>query len=148
MQFFDELLGQRRLRTLDNHINAAKMVGSFNDIVYIENLIFNADGIGFKNISRLIVGQTAPFHVVGVVSQIDLCLVINTTRRFTVLLILQNFQQGSWSIFSFVGTLRFLCTFGNVPSLSGEKCSGYPSLSAVVTNAALRDAPLFCCFGN
>ena len=64
MKFLNELLGQCRFCVLNNHIDTAEMICRFNHIINIENFIFHADRICFKNISGLIVSQTAAFDVV------------------------------------------------------------------------------------
>ena len=47
--------------------------------IHIEHFILYANGIGFKNISGLVMGQTIALDMIGVICQINLCLVINTT---------------------------------------------------------------------
>ena len=64
VKFLDEFLGQRCFGVLNNHVDTTEMVRRFNHIIHIEDFIFYTNGICFKNISGLIVGQTAAFHVV------------------------------------------------------------------------------------
>ena len=136
MKFLNEFFSQRCFGVLNDHVNATEMVRRFNHIIHIEDFIFHADGIGFKNISGLIVGQTAALDVVGIVCQINLCFMVNSTGVFARLLLFQNIQQGNWFLFSLVGTLRFLCIFGNVPGLAGKERTNHTPLGAVISNAA------------
>ena len=49
---------------VNDNINTAEMICRFNYVIHIEYLIFHANGVGFKNVSGLIVGQTAAFYMV------------------------------------------------------------------------------------
>ena len=113
------------------------MICCFNHIVYVESFIFYADGIGLKNISGLFVGQTAPLNVVGVICQIDLCLMVNTAGIPGGFLIFQNIQQGDRLAFFLICTLRLLGIFGNIPGLSGKEGAVYPAMGAIVSDTAL-----------
>lgn len=50
--------------------NAPEVIYGLNYFIYIENFIFYTDGIGFKNISGLIVSQTAAFNMIVMVCQL------------------------------------------------------------------------------
>lgn len=65
MKLLDKPLTERAIRLIDDHVDAAEVVRGFNDIIYIDSLIGDADGIGFKNEAHLIVGQKAPLDVIG-----------------------------------------------------------------------------------
>ena len=90
VKFFDKLFCQCRFCIVNNHINTAKVICCFDYIIHIENFILYANGVGFKNISGLVMGQTATFYVIGVVCQINLCLMVNSTGVFACLLLFQN----------------------------------------------------------
>ena len=59
-------LGKRAVGVVDDHINAAEMVGRFNHVIDIDSLFFNADGIGLKNKAGLLAGKAASLDVVGI----------------------------------------------------------------------------------
>lgn len=73
---------------------------------------------------------------------------VNASGILTYLLLLQNIQQGNRLFFLFIGTLRLLCIFGNIPSLAVKKHTVYSSLSAVISNASFRHIPFFRYFIN
>ena len=57
---------------VDDHIDTAKMVSCFNNVIHADSLIGDTNGIRFKDIARLIVCQAAAFDVIGIVRQIYL----------------------------------------------------------------------------
>ena len=148
VKFFDELLRQSCFCMINNHVNAAEVICCFDHVIHIQHFFFYADGVGFKDISGLIVCQAASFHMVGIVCQFDLCFMVDPTGTFTCLLFFQNIQQSSRFIFSFVGTLRLFCVFRNVPCLAGKKRTVHTPLGAVISNIALGHIPFFRYFSN
>ena len=93
VKFFDEFLRQSCFCMINNHVDTTKVICRFNHIIHIQHFFFYANSIGFKDISGLIMCQTASFHMVGVVCQINLCLMVYSTGIFTCLLLFQNIQQ-------------------------------------------------------
>ena len=67
VKFFDELLCQCCLCIINNHINTTEVIYCFNHIIYIQHFFFYTDGVGFKDVSGLIMSQTAAFDMIGVV---------------------------------------------------------------------------------
>ena len=61
----------------DDHIHALEMVGGLYDVVGAHRTVRDADSVGLKDVSRLIVRELAPFHVVGIVGELDLHRVID-----------------------------------------------------------------------
>ena len=59
---------------------ASEMIDCFNNIIHIHNFILNSNGIRFKNISGLIMGQAAAFHMIRIICQFDLNLMIYSSR--------------------------------------------------------------------
>ena len=137
VKFFDEFLRQSCFCMINNHVDTTKVICRFNHIIHIQHFFFYANSIGFKDISGLIMCQTASFHMVGVVCQINLCLMVYSTGIFTCLLLFQNIQQRNRFFFSFVNALRFLCVFRKVPCLTCKKCTVHTPLSTVISNTAL-----------
>ena len=62
---------------VDHHVDTLEMIGGLHYIINLQCSVCNADGIRFENISRLLMGETASLHVVGVIGQVDLNFVIN-----------------------------------------------------------------------
>ena len=87
-QFFDEFLRQSCFCMINNHVNAPEVICRFDHIIHIQHIFFYTDGVGFKDISGLIVGQAAAFNMIGVICQVNLCLMVNTTGIRTCLLLL------------------------------------------------------------
>ena len=63
----------------DDHINALEVIGCFDHIIYIDNTVLHANGVGFVDIPCLVVGQTAALNVIGVIGKVDLDFVIDAT---------------------------------------------------------------------
>ena len=68
------------------------MIDSFNDIVNVYDAITNANGIGFKNISCLIMSELAAFYVIRIISKIYLHSMIYATFHPALLLFAQCSQ--------------------------------------------------------
>ncbi len=64
MNLFDELFGEYMVSVTDGNINTTKMIGCFYDIVNIDNLVFETNGIRFKDVASLIMSQLAPLNMV------------------------------------------------------------------------------------
>ena len=52
---------------VNNHINAFEVIGRLYHIIYFHSLIRYADGIRLKDISCLVMGESAAFNVVGII---------------------------------------------------------------------------------
>ena len=68
---------------VDNHINAAKMICRFYYIVYVQYFFLYADCIRLKNVSGLIMSETTPLHMIGVICQVNLRFMVNPARIFS-----------------------------------------------------------------
>ena len=112
------------------------MIGCFDHIIHIDNTILHADGIGFINIPRLVMGQAAALDVVGVIGEVDLDFVVDAALDLPSHLVLQNIQQSSGCFRLFVGARRALCILRNIPSLAGEHRPRDLAGSAVVADSS------------
>ena len=74
-------------------IYTAEVVRCFDDIVHIDGFICNTDGVGLKDVSRLIMRQSAAFDVVGIIRQINLYLMVDTAGKLGIFLSSENLQQ-------------------------------------------------------
>ena len=52
---------------INDHVNATEVICCFNHIIHIQHFVFYAYGVGFKDVSGLIMGQTAALNMIGVV---------------------------------------------------------------------------------
>lgn len=62
-------------------IDAAEVVGCLNDIIHVHRFICDADCVGFKDVSGLLVGELAAFDVIGVVCEVNLCTVVDASAE-------------------------------------------------------------------
>ena len=77
MNLLNHILGKSLLSVVDNEIDTAEVVYSFKDIVYVDGIRGDTDGVGFIDITRLVVRQFAALDVVGVIGQVYLYAMIN-----------------------------------------------------------------------
>ena len=103
VQFFDQVLGQLFIGPVDDQVDASEVVGRFHDIIDIHAFVRNADGIGLKDETRLLVRQPAPLDVVGIISQVDLGTMIDSTSNLPILLFPKPFQQRRFFDLAFSG---------------------------------------------
>ena len=75
-------------------IYAAEVVGSFNDIVHVHRFICDADCVGFKDVSGLLVCEFAAFDVVGVVCEVNLCTVVDASAELRFFFFSKAAQKG------------------------------------------------------
>ena len=76
---FDQSFGDGLLGISDDHIDALEVIGCFDYIIYIDNTVLHANGVGFVDIPCLVMGQAAALNVIGVVGKVDLDFVIDST---------------------------------------------------------------------
>ena len=90
MQLLDKRLGQQFLGAVDNEVDTAKMVRRLDNVVYTDAFALDADGVSLEDIARLVMRQSAALDMVGVIGQIDLCLVVNAAFELHSLLLAQS----------------------------------------------------------
>lgn len=79
MQLFDQSFADGLLGISDDHIDALEVIGCFDYIIYIDNTVLHANGVGFIDIPCLVMGQAAALNVIGVIGKVDLDFVIDST---------------------------------------------------------------------
>ena len=141
MQVLDEFFAELGFCAFDNLVNTVEVIGGFDDIVHPHAFLGNADGVCFKNKARLLVGQSAALHVIGIIGQFYLHLMINSAVGLTALFLFENVSQSLQRGFAFIAPFRLLGVFGNVPGLARQKSARDAPCRAVVANAALGGAP-------
>ena len=141
---FDKFLAELRFCAFDNLVDTTKVIGGFDDIVHPHAFLGDADGVCFKNKARLLVGQAAALHVVGVVGQLHLYLVVDTAFAAGLHFVREYLREGGG---------RFLCRrdarglgriLRDIPCLSGQKRAIYAPLCAVIPDAAFGQVPQLC----
>ena len=102
-------------RPVDDEIDATEVVGGFHDVVHVDALVRDADGVGFKDIACLLMGQATALDMVGVVGKVNLGPVIDAATDLSLLLLTESLQQRRCFYLSLLGKM---CVLRDVPSLS------------------------------
>ena len=121
MQVLNKFLTELRFCAFDDLINTAEVIGGFDDIVHPHAFLGNADGVGFKNKTRLIMGQAASLHMIGIIGQFHLHLMINSAVDAAALFFFENIRQSLRCGLAFIAPFGFLGIFGNIPGLARQK---------------------------
>ncbi len=141
MQFLDEFFRQCVFCLRDDQVDALEMICRLDDIVHVHRSAGRADGVGLKDVARLVMGQAAALDVVGIIGQIDLHLVINPAGGFRRLLRPQNIQKRFRRVGMLIDAFRFFGVFGDVPCLACQKRAGNFVLGAVIADRPLGHLP-------
>ena len=133
---------------IDDQINATEVIRGFNHIVHIQHLVFYTDGVGFKNITCLVVRQAAALDVVRVVGQVDLGFVIDASGILRSFFFLQNGKQCFDRRFFAVTASRLFHILRNVPCFADQHSTRNTFLCTVISHASFGNIPLFRYFCN
>ena len=117
------------------------MGGRFDNIVNTHALLGYADGIGFKDITCLIVGKATAFNMIGVIGQLDLYFMINSAVGLTASFLFQNIKQRLWNRLTFIASFGFFCVLGYVPCFARKESTGDTTGSTIIPNATLGCIP-------
>ena len=60
-------------------VYAAEVIDSLHDIINLHGFVRDADGVCLKDVSGLVMGQTAAFDMVRIISKVDLSPVVYAT---------------------------------------------------------------------
>ncbi|CRH70716.1 Uncharacterised protein [Chlamydia trachomatis] len=118
VQLLDKSLTRHTMCAVNHHINTLKMVDRFHHIVNVNCTIRYADGVRFKNVTRLVVSKTAALNVVGVIGQFNLNFMVYTTGQFCCFLSFQHVKERFWGIRFLVDALGLARDFRDVPHFS------------------------------
>ena len=66
------------------------MVGGLDDVVHIDAFFRHTDGVCLEDVAGLFVGESASLDVVGVISEVDLCAMINASLQLHLLLFAED----------------------------------------------------------
>ena len=75
---------------LNNQVDAAEVVGRFNNIIHLDSLVRDTDSVGFKDIPSLVMGQAATLNMIGIIGEVNLDTMVNAAFDLTVLLLLER----------------------------------------------------------
>ena len=89
VQLFDERFSQFRSRLFNDTVDTAEVVSRLNDIIHLNCVASNADGVSLEDIPRLVVGQAATLDMIRVIGEVNLDTVIDTSLNPSVLLLLE-----------------------------------------------------------
>ena len=89
----DVILRQPLFRMVDDIVNTTEMVHRLHNIIHIDRIVSNANGVSLKDIACLVVGQTATLDMVGVIGQVDLRSMIDAAFQSGCFLFPKCLQQ-------------------------------------------------------
>lgn len=79
MEYLDHLLGEWLHSLVQHEVKCSKVVRGLYNVIYLDSLVCDPYGIGFKDIACLLMGQLAPFYMVAIVAKINLGTMIDPT---------------------------------------------------------------------
>ena len=96
MELLEHALGHLAVGVFDNIIDAAKMVGGLDHVVYFDVVIFlkSTDGVGLVNVSGLVLGEAASFDMIGIISEFYLELVVNAALGAKSVFAAEDLEEG------------------------------------------------------
>lgn len=145
VNLFDEGFGKFLLCPVDDKVDASEVIGGFYDIIHIDALVRDADGVCLEDVPRLLMGKPAAFDVIGVVGKVDLGAVINASAHLALFLLPEPLKKRSRFHLALLGKRG---VHGNIPRLSYKEGSFHLSGSTPVANGALGKIMLLCIPGN
>ena len=77
MKLLSKGLRHWHIRMVNDVVYATEMINCLNNVIHIDGLISHPDGICLKDISCLIMSQTATFDMVRIVGHINLCSMVD-----------------------------------------------------------------------
>ena len=105
VNLLNQRLSQFVAGTVDDEVDATEMVCRLHNVIDVDTLIRNADGVRLKDEPGLFVGQTAALDVVGVIGEVDLGAVIDSPAYLSLLFFTKSLQQGALLGLPFPGKL-------------------------------------------
>ena len=125
---------------VDDIVNTTEVVDGFHDVVDAGVLRSAPQGARLKDVTGLLLGQSAALDMIGIVSQVNLDAMVNAAFHPHLLLFAQSGKQGRHL---FLAPFRQSSLSGNVPGLSREEGSLYLPRSTVITGGTFADAVFF-----
>ena len=144
VKLLDERFGQPFTAVLNDEVNAAEVVGRFDDVVHVDSFVFqHADRVGFEDVACLVGGQPTALHVVGIVGQLHLYLVVDTAFAAALHFVCEYLSEGGGRFFCRRGARGLGRILGDIPCLSGQERALYAPLCAVIPDASFGQVPQF-----
>ena len=66
---------------VDDEVDTAEMVDGLYDVIHVDSIISDADGVGLEDVTSLVVGQSTTLHVVRIVGQVYLGTMIDAALQ-------------------------------------------------------------------
>ncbi len=93
MDFFDESLSEFVIRFVDDKIDAAEVICGLHDIIHVDALVRDADGVRFEDVPGLLMGEAASFDMVGIVGKVNLSAMIYSSSDVALFLFPEPLQE-------------------------------------------------------
>ena len=121
-----------------------EVVGRFDNVVHVDGFVFqHADRVGFKDVARLVGGQTAALDVVGIVGQLHLYLVVDTAFAAALHFVCEYLGEGGGRFLCRCGARGLGRILGDIPCLSRQERAIYAPLRTVIPDASFGQVPQF-----
>lgn len=119
------------------------MVGSLYHVISV-NAREGArrNGVCFKNVASLVMSETAAFDVVGIVSQLNLDLVIDAAGDALAVFTAKSLFQGRAGIFR-VFAFGLMSRGGDLPDAASNNSTRDAAILAIFANGAFGKLPVF-----
>ena len=78
---------------LYHKVNATEVIDGLHNVVYVDGLLRHANGVGLKDVTSLLMRQSATFYMVGVIGQVYLCLMIDASFHSHLHLLSKGYEQ-------------------------------------------------------
>lgn len=82
VEFLHKILRKFFRGMVYHEIDTVEMIHGFHDVINVDGLVGDADGVGFKDVSGLVVCEFAAFNVVGIVGEVDLSFMVDAAFEF------------------------------------------------------------------
>ena len=89
----DVRFGEFLLGMLDDVVYAAEMIHGLYDIIHMHLTLRKTNGVCLKDISRLFVREPASLDMIGVISKVYLCLMIDSALHTHLFLLAKDGKQ-------------------------------------------------------
>ena len=143
MNLLNHILSKPLLCVVDDEVDTTEMVHRFKDVIHVDGIGGDANGVGFIDIACLVVGQLATLDVVGVIGQINLNAMVDAALQFGGLLLSQYLKQGR--NLRLGGTTLGQSGIGrDVPGFPRQEGAFNLSAGTIIASRALRNTIFLC----
>lgn len=147
MEFLDKGFREPVFDAVNDVVNAAEVVSSLYNIIYIDPVFRGANRVGLENVPGLLVGKPVALDVVGVIGQVNLGAMINAAADFTLFFFSESLEKRRGFLFA-PAAHRLFSIGRQTPSLAHEKRSGNLPGRTPVPHSSLRKTMSFGKFSD